>query len=225
MSIIFIRAVILLLTLLIVMRLMGKRQIGEMEPFEFIITLVIAELVCVPMSDVSIPLLYGVISVLAVFILHQLFTLLERSGRFMRKIISGKPSIVINKNGIDIKELRNNNMSVDDLLEALRGTGNFSFDSVNYAIFESNGMLSVMEKDEESGDALPLLIVAEGKTVKNNLKLLKIDEEFVLSKLKEYGVKNLKDVIAFTIDENGKAFLQVKNQSFKVFNVNIGGAQ
>ena len=121
MAIVFIRAVILLVTLLAVMRFMGKRQIGEMEPFEFIITLVIAELICVPMSDVSIPLLYGIISVLAVFILHQIFTLAERSGRIVRNVISGKPSVVVNKNGVDIKELKKNNMSLDDLIETLRG--------------------------------------------------------------------------------------------------------
>ena len=225
MSIVFIRAIILMITLLVVMRLMGKRQIGEMEPFEFVITLLIAELICVPMGDVSIPLLYGVVSVLAVFVLHQLFTLLEGSGRTMRKIISGKPSIVINKNGIDIHELKSNNMSVDDLLEVLRGTGNFSFDSVNYAILESNGVLSVMKKEGSSCQDLPLLIVSEGKTVKNNMDRLGIDETFVKNLLKEQGVERIKDVIALTVDEAGKTFLQVRNEKYKVCEIDLRGAK
>lgn len=224
MSIIFIRAVILLLTLIVVMRLMGKRQIGEMEPFEFVITLLIAELVCVPMSDVSIPLLYGIVSVLAVFILHQLLTLIEKSGRSMRKLISGKPSIVINKNGIDIEELKSNNMSVDDLLESLRGTGNFSFDSVYYAVFEANGKLSVMKNDNVESENLPLLLVAEGKYIKNNLKFLKISEDYVENLVRERGVDNIKNVIALTIDETGKTYLQKKDTPFEIFNTQIGGS-
>ena len=105
MTIIFFRATVLLITLIVVMRLMGKRQIGEMQPFEFIITLLIAELACIPMSDVSIPLIYGVVSVLAVFIIHQLLTILSLKSVFIRHAVCGKPSVVINKDGVDMKSL------------------------------------------------------------------------------------------------------------------------
>ena len=217
MAIVFLRAVILLITLLIVMRFMGKRQIGEMEPFEFIITLVIAELICVPMSDVSIPLLYGIVSVLAVFILHQIFTLLERSGRFMRKVISGKPSVVINKNGVDLKELKSNNMSIDDLLEILRGQGVFSLDAAYYAIFESNGKMSVLKNEDISNEELPLLVINEGKIVKDNLKMLDLSENDVHAMLSEKNAE-AKAVSVMTVDKSGKVYLQKKDSAFETFN-------
>lgn len=127
------------------MRLMGKRQIGEMQPFEFIITLIIADLACIPMADVSIPLIYGVVAILALFLLHQLIFLLENCGSFMQRVISGKPSVVINKDGVDLKELKKNDMSVSDLIESMRTQGYFSLDDLDYAIYEANGNLSALE--------------------------------------------------------------------------------
>ena len=125
MIIIFIRTAVIFLTLMVVMRLMGKRQIGEMQPFEFIITLIIADLACIPMADVSIPLIYGVVAILALFLLHQLIFLLENCGSFMQRVISGKPSVVINKDGVDLKELKKNDMSVSDQINksAAENTG------------------------------------------------------------------------------------------------------
>lgn len=96
MVIIFIRSLTTFIVLLIVMRLMGKRQIGEMQPFELVITLLIAELACIPMADISVPLVYGIAAILAVFILHQLLSVIEQSGQFAKRIISGKPSLVLN---------------------------------------------------------------------------------------------------------------------------------
>ena len=106
------RTSIVFVTLIVVMRLMGKRQIGEMQPFEFIVTLIIADLACIPMADVSIPLIYGLVAILGLFILHQLLSILEQSGPFLRTVISGKPSVVINKNGVDLVELKKNNMDI-----------------------------------------------------------------------------------------------------------------
>ena len=101
MVLVIIRTAIIFAVLLIVMRLMGKRQIGEMQPFELVITLLIAELACIPMADTSIPLLYGVVSVLAIFVLHELVTLLDLKVKPLKSLLSGKPSVVVNKNGID----------------------------------------------------------------------------------------------------------------------------
>ena len=106
MAVTFIRTLIIFTTLIVVMRLMGKRQIGEMQPFEFIITLIIADLACAPMADISIPLVYGLVAILTLFILHQLFSILEQSGRIPKLILSGKPSLILDKNGVNIKELK-----------------------------------------------------------------------------------------------------------------------
>ena len=203
---------------------MGKRQIGEMQPFEFIVTLVIADLACIPMADTSIPLLYGVISVLTLFILHQVFSLLEQASDKIKGVISGKPSIVINKDGVNLKELRKNNMNIDDLIESMRNLGYFSLDELDYAIFESNGKLSAFESKNKSGDtnSLPLLIVDSGKTVNRNLKILGCDEKDVISFITKNGAK-LKDVEVITIDGNGRTYFKIKNQKYKILNYNLKG--
>ncbi len=221
MLIIFLRAIVVFVTLIIVMRLMGKRQIGEMQPFEFIITLLIAELACVPMTDVSIPLIYGVASILAVFILHQFLTVCEQLSSSFKSVVDGKPAIVINKNGVDIKELKKNNMDVSDLIESLRGTGNYSLDSVHYAIFESNGKLSVLKKENSTEKDLPVLLISEGKIDKKNYALLKLDENTLNEFLRENEIKRLKDIDILTVSGSGKAYLQLKGQSAKVINMQL----
>ena len=210
-----------MITLIIVMRLMGKRQIGEMQPFEFIITLLIAELACIPMSDVSIPLVYGIVSVLAVFIIHQILTVLSQNSLLVRRAVCGKPSVVINKNGVDVSELKKNNLGVDDLIESLRGTGNYSLDSVHYAIYESNGKLTVLENEEIENKFLPILIVEQGRIQKNNLALAHLQDDFLPSVLQRAGVKNVKRVEVLTIDGSGKIYLQVKNERYITFNVDL----
>ena len=120
MVLVTIRTAIIFIVLLIIMRLMGKRQIGEMQPFELVITLLIAELACIPMADVSIPLLYGIISVVTIFVLHEIMTLLDLKLKPLKSFISGKPSVVVNKNGIDDYQLKRNNLDVSDLIESLR---------------------------------------------------------------------------------------------------------
>ena len=219
MLIIFIRTLIIFLILVVVMRLMGKRQIGEMQPFEFIITLIIADLACIPMADLSIPLVYGVAAVLALFLLHQLFTLIEQSGRISKKILSGTPSVVINKNGIDLNELKKNNMGVEDLIEAMRSQGYFSLDDVDYAIFESNGKLSALESvgREKQPSSMPILIINNGKLLGKNLKILQDDEEKIKRFLYEFGA-NLKTTEALTVDGNGRAYLKKKNEKFRITN-------
>ena len=213
----FIRTLIIFITLVIVMRLMGKRQIGEMQPFEFIVTLIIADLACVPMADVSIPLMYGIVAILTLFILHQLLSLLEQSGDFFKKVISGKPSIVINKNGVDIQELKKNNMGVDDLIESMRTAGYFSFDELDYAIFESNGKLSALENSEKTGKtgSLPLLIINEGKPVKRNLSVISKTEYDLSDFLKTRGEK-LKNIEIMTVDGNGRTYIKAKNEKYEI---------
>lgn len=221
MAVTFFRTLIIITTLIILMRLMGKRQIGEMQPFEFIITLIIADLACVPMADVSIPLVYGIVGIVGLFLLHQLLTLLEQSGKFLKTVISGKPSLVINKDGVDLTELKKNNMGVDDLIETMRAQGYFSFEDVLYAIYESNGQLSVMENPNKTpSDSLPLLIVTEGKIDFENLKLIKVDKDKFLSYLGSTNV-NIKNVEILTLDGNGKIYIQEKKQKYKILNYNL----
>lgn len=204
------------------MRLMGKRQIGEMQPFEFIITLLIAELACVPMADVSVPLLYGVVSIVAVFILHQTLIILEQLSQDFKGVVDGKPAVVINKRGVDIKELKKNDMDVSDLIESLRSTGNFSLDSVYYAIYESNGKLSVLEKDSgKKLPDLPLLLISEGKIIKKNYSLAKMDENILNGFFKEQNIGSIKEIEIMTISGSGKVYLQLKGKKYSTATIKL----
>lgn len=227
MVIIFIRSLATFVVLLIVMRLMGKRQIGEMQPFELVLTLLIAELACIPMADISVPLVYGIAAILAVFILHQLLSVIEQTSRAAKRIISGKPSLVLNKNGVDFAELRRNNMDVEDLIESMRSAGYYSLDDLDYAIFESNGKLSAKEKIDydRKKTALPVLLIGEGKIIKKNLALIGKDEKWVLDRVKNKGVNKIKDVGVMTIDGSGKVYFQKENEKYDTFFVKLKGEE
>ena len=223
MVIIFIRSSLTFIILLVVMRLMGKRQIGEMQPFELVITLLIAELACIPMSDISVPLVYGIAAILAVFIFHQILSILEQSSQFLKKTISGKPSLVLNKDGVDFEQLRKNNMDVEDLIESMRSAGYFSLDDLDYAIFESTGKLSAKEKEnyEKKNSGMPLLVICEGKFIENNLSFFKFTHNDVLKIINAHGAKNEKSVGVMTIDGNGKVYFQIEKKKYEIFDVKL----
>lgn len=224
MAVTLIRTLIIFITLIIVMRLMGKRQIGEMQPFEFVITLIIADLACVPMADVSIPLIYGIVAILALFVLHQLLSFVEQSGRIAKLVVSGKPSIVINKSGVDIGELKKNNMGLDDLIESMRSIGYFSLDDVDYAIFESNGKLSTLKNTQKTDErnGLPVIIISDGKIEYKNLKVFGIEKGDLEKVLKENG-SDIKRTEVFTIDGNGRAYLKSKNEKYRILDLQLKG--
>ena len=224
MAVIFLRTMIIYLTLAIIIRLMGKRQIGEMQPFEFIVTLIIADLTCIPMADVSIPLIYGIVAMLTLFLLHQILSLIERTGNSAKQFLSGKPSIVINKDGVDLKELRKNNLGVDDLIESMRALGYYSLDDLSYAIFESNGKLSPMENTlrENKPTSLPLLIIDNGKTIKENLKLINETESNVEKFIESVGGK-LKNTEVLTIDGTGRSYYKKRGEKYKILSFSLGG--
>ena len=213
MIIVFMRTLIIYITLIITMRLLGKRQIGEMQPFEFIITLIIADLACIPMGDLQIPLLYGIVAIMTIFLLHQIFYMIEKSGRLMKRTISGKPSVVINKDGVQLNELKRDNLDVGDLLESMRALGYFSFDDLDYAIFESNGKLSALEnsKRKEKSHTLPILVVENGKIINDNLNILKFTKQELLNIAE---VKKEKFIEVLTIDEVGKSYIKLKNKKY-----------
>ncbi len=221
MGLIAIRTVIIFLTLLIVMRLMGKRQIGEMQPYELVITLIIADLACIPMADNAIPLLYGVIAILTVYFLHQVVCLIDLSARGAKTVLSGTPSIVLNKNGIDDTQLKKNNLDVSDLIESLRVKGYFSLDAVDYALYEAEGMFSALPKKnyEELQSSLPVTIIDEGKFVPKNFEQTRRDEAYYKDVLRGQGCDDEKNVLVMTVDGNGKAYLQLVGEKYRVLDL------
>ncbi len=221
MGLIFIRTVIIFTTLLVVMRLMGKRQIGEMQPYELVITLIIADLACIPMADNSIPLLYGVIAILTVYFLHQVVCLIDLNSQAVKTVLSGSPSIVLNKNGIDDTQLKKNNLDVSDLIESLRVKGYFSLDAVDYALYEAEGMFSALPKKgyEQMQSSLPVIVIDEGKFEEKNVERTGRDQEYYLSLLKERGCDDLKKVLVMTVDGEGKVYLQITGRKYEVIHL------
>lgn len=221
MGLVFIRTILIFITLLIVMRLMGKRQIGEMQPYEFVITLIIAELACIPMGDSSIPLSYGLIAIFTVYLLHQIVCVIDLQFPSLKRIVSGAPSVVLNLNGIDDAQLKKNKLDVSDLIESLRIEGYFSLDAVAYALYEAEGTFSALpKKDYENLQAsLPIILVDEGKLNENSIRKTGREKSYFLNVLKDHGCVDLKKVLVMTVDGNGKVYLQKKGEKYKTFSL------
>ena len=221
MIIIFIRAIILFAVLLFVFRLMGKRQIGEMEPFELVITLVISELACIPMADRSIPITFGIVAILTMFVIHQFILLLSHSDK-LQGIINGKPVMVINPNGIDVKALKSLNMHVNDVLQAMRAAEYFSLEEVTYGIMETNGQMTVVanKEMEDKQQTLPIPVILEGKFNDDNIE----GNGFVKQDLQRLLLAErvrLKNVILLAIDENNRMTLQKRTGAIYYKNVEV----
>ena len=133
------RCVIIYTIVLIVFRLMGKRQLGELQPFEFVITLIVADLATLPMADTAIPLIHGIVPLITLLLIHFALSLFMRKSIFFRKLISGKPVIIISPKGIDYENLKKLNLNLNDVQESLRTLNYYNFDDIQYAIVETNG--------------------------------------------------------------------------------------
>ena len=233
---IILRSIIIYIVVLFLFRIMGKRQLGQMQPFELVLTLIIADLATIPMAEIGVPVLHGIIPLLTLVILHFILTLLCRISAKFSMLVSGKPVIIINPKGIDYKSLKKLNISIDDVFEAMRGLGYFSLDQVEYAIMETNGKVSVMPKADyapvtnadlgTNGEEsfLPIVLVSEGKILKDNLPLANITEDEVQDLLIKTNGKNshIKDVLLMTIDKAGQGYLQMKKGEGKTFEKKVG---
>ncbi len=225
MFIIFLRVIIIYITVLIFLRLMGKRQIGEMQPYEVVITLIIADLATLPMSDTNIPLLNGILPLAILVLIHYIITLLTRKNIKIRRLMSGRPVVVVSPKGIEYQALKDLNMNIDDLLETIRQCNYYSFDQILYAIIETNGKMSVIPKSncapataqdvkvENPPAQLPHIIISDGKLIKDEVKSAKLDNKKVNSILSHLKL-SIKDLLIFSIDDAGKVYYQEKNKEF-----------
>ena len=143
---IIVRVVIIYLIVIFLLRLMGKRQIGEMEPFELVITLIIADLATIPMAEQTVPLWYGVVPLIVISIVHFIITSITNKSSIIRDIISGRPALVINNGKIDHKELKKLSMSAEELSEQLRNMDYPNIGDINYAIIERTGKVTAIPK-------------------------------------------------------------------------------
>ena len=237
-----VRAFLIYIVVLTVFRLMGKRQLGQMQPFELVLTLIIADLATIPMAEASIPILHGIIPLLTLVVIHYFLTIITRKSNKLNKIISGKPVVVVNPNGIDYEAIKSLNISIDDLFETIRSSNAFSLDEVQYAIVETNGTVNVLLKKDFSPVTLgnlieilnkktnfkqniknidettiPITLIAEGKLNNENLKLANLNKADLNKILNQTKTSKINNILILTIDGNGKIYFQKKKGSYATF--------
>lgn len=217
-----IRTIILYLLIILGIRLLGKRQVGELEPTELVLSLLIADLAAVPMQDFGIPLLMGILPILTLLSLSAILSgLTVRSIRF-RALLCSRPSIVIREGKILPQALRKNRFTVDELMEELRMAGVTDLATVKYAVLETSGRISVLPytkdqpptarmmglKPQENG--LPLPLISDGRVLHRNLQMRKLSEGWLNEELARRGVKDPEQVFLLTVDEAGTVYFVAK---------------
>lgn len=213
MLVILVRSLIIFIVLVAGMRLMGKRTLGELQPYEFVIVLAIADLASVPMQDISISIFYGLVPLGAVIILHYAITILTSKSIKARKFLNGKPFIIIDDDGINAKTMQKLNIDINDLLAGIRQQGYFSITQIKYGIIETNGKLSLLQDDEaKAPNSIPMTLIVEGKLLDENIADLNITREQINKLLSDNRLK-MKDVLLLTAESNN-IFIQPKNAKY-----------
>ena len=221
MVLIIFRSIIIFIILLVILRLMGKRQIGEMQPFELAITLIIADLATIPMTDVSIPIVYGVVAILSIFLMHQILTLLSEKSEKLNTFISGSPCLVIDEEGLRYPDVKKLNLSVSDLLENVRNAGYCGFEEIRYGIMETSGNLSVIAQESEAPKkSFSQILVSNGKYNFDHLQHFHIDVKTVEGYIKDYGERTVKNILVLTVNDDGDVYLQSKSKPKKIIKAN-----
>ncbi len=220
----YIRTVILYLILIAVIRLMGKRQIGQMEPSEFVVTMLVANLASIPMQDGGIPLYSGLVPILTVLGVELVLSALSLRSIRVRRLLCGKPVILIENGSILQDNLRSTRITLDELTGHLREKDVLDVTAVQYAILETDGNLSVFPYPQHlpasAKDAgitvrkqhLPITLAADGYLYRHNLPVAGKTEQWVRNYLQQQGIP-LKDVLLLTVDGAGKAVLLRKEIS------------
>lgn len=213
----FARTVILYFLIMIGLRLMGKRQIGELEPGELVLTMMISDLATVPMQDFGIPLMAGVIPILTLLALSMLLSQLSLTSLRFRRLACGAPSVLIREGVLQQEAMRRNRYTLDELLEELRGQGITGVEDVKYAVLENSGHLSVlpwartqppaaerMGLEVEDDVTLPVVLVNDGRLLRRNLEAQGLDEAWLREALRKEGLDSHRQAFLLTLDETGR---------------------
>lgn len=225
MVIAFIRTIILYVLIIAGIRLMGKRQVGELEPSELVLALIIADLAAVPMQDFGIPLLSGIIPILTLLSITMIISVLSMKSIRFRILLCGRPSIIVENGTIRQREMEKNRFTVDELMEELRMKGITDISTVKYAILETNGQISVLPfsnqlpptaqdmnvAPQESG--LPLVLINDGRVLEHNLKLRGYDHNWLEKQLNAHGLRDPGKVYLLTADEMGRTYFAPKEDT------------
>ncbi|MCX7841880.1 MAG: DUF421 domain-containing protein [Clostridia bacterium] len=218
----FVRTLILYTIVVIVMRIMGKRQIGQLQPFELAVAIMISELAAVPMQDTRIPLINGIIPILTLLIAQIILSFVSLKSIKARGVICGKPTVMIENGTIIEENLRKEMYTLNDLLEQLRIKDTPNINDVEFAILETNGQLSIIPKSgkkavspEDMGintdyEELPIDLIIDGKVLSKNIEKAGHTKEWLMEELKKRGISSTKQVLFASLDSRRKFYCQKK---------------
>ncbi|MDK0863002.1 DUF421 domain-containing protein [Clostridium perfringens] len=223
----FIRTAILYFIVIISIRLMGKRQIGELQPYELVITLMLSDLASLPMQDTRLPLLLGIVPIITLLFVKILISEIQQHSRLFEKILDGTPSIIISDGEINLEMMKKQRLTMNDILEELRSAGYLDISDIQYAIIETNGTISIIPKSacdtvkrkdlkiKESDSKIPIVLFEDGHLNKKALQGMNKDEKWLDEKLKSLNYPPRDKLFLIMMDSNGKLFIQRKNQKDK----------
>ena len=221
MLLILVRSIVLYILVLLVMRCMGKREIGQLQPFELAISIMIADLAATPMAELGTPISYGIIPILALLVMHLLISFINLKSIKFREFICGKPSILIYRGRIDEKIMKKENFTINELQERLRGNNIFDLGDVEYAILETSGQITVIPKPEKQNvtledmnikaeyAGLPVDLVVDGVIQEENLRKISKDKNWLEEEVKKFNMKP-NEALIVTINGKGEIFCQKK---------------
>lgn len=223
MLITFFRAIVLYVVVLIVMRLMGKREIGQLQPFELAISIMIADLASTPMTEIGVPLTNGIVPILGLLVMHLLISTLNMKSLKIREIVCGKPRILIYRGKIDEKALRKERLTINELQEKLRSKDTVTLGEVEYAILETSGEVTVIKKPEKRGttpedfgikpeyEGIPYDLIVDGKIMYDNLQVLNKDYDWLKEEVEKFKISP-EEALLVTLDGKGQIFCQAKGE-------------
>lgn len=223
MLITFVRSIILYVIVLVVMRLMGKREIGQLQPFELAIAIMIADLASVPMSEVGIPIINGIIPILSLLVMHLIISFINLKSIKMRQLICGKPSILIYRGKINEKVLIKERFTINELQERLRANNINNIADVEYAILETSGQVSIIQKPNkrttipEDFNIMPEYegisydLVVDGKIMNDNLKILNKTYGWLKKEVNKFNIEP-EEALLVTVNAKGDIFCQKKEK-------------
>ena len=221
MLITFFRSILIYIFVLIVMRLMGKREIGQLQPFELAIAIMIADLASIPMTDSGIPITNGIISILGLLLMHLVISFLNVKSIKAGEIICGKPTILIYRGKIDEKALKKERFTINELEERLRGNNIYNLGDVEYAILETSGQVTVIQKPEKRNtipedfniipdyEGIPYDLVVDGKIMEKNLQAIGKNYQWLKKQVEKFNMKP-EEALIVTYDAKGQIFCQKK---------------
>lgn len=223
MILILVRTVIIYILVLFVMRFMGKREIGQMQPFELVISIMIADLAATPMAEIGIPIVYGVIPIFGLLIMHVIISVLNLKSIKIREIICGKPRILIYRGKIDEKALIKENFTINELQERLRVNNVNNLGDVEFAILETSGQISVVQKPEKRAlrpedfnieatyEGIAYDLVIDGKVMNDNLSKIGKNYNWLKQEVEKFGMKP-EEALVVVLNGDQTIFCQKKEE-------------